>query len=107
MERPFSYIQKYYGVPAEFGRRVEIDSYGPGIIVEDRGNYIGVNLDKDKPSVVKSFHPTCGVEYGEMGKPRPLTRGQKRYLRYLSYGDGFQSFIDFCRWDAEPERPWN
>lgn len=44
-------------------------------------------------------------------KPRPpapkLTKSQERYSRFLEYGDGFASFLDYCRWDAEPERSWN
>lgn len=30
-----------------------------------------------------------------------LTRGQKRYERYLEYSDCFDSFLAFCYWDAE------
>lgn len=40
-------------------------------------------------------------------KPPTLRRSQARYARYREYGDSFGSFIDFCRWDAEPERSWN
>ena len=37
---------------------------------------------------------------GEPNKqPKKLTRGKKRYRRFLEYGDSFDSFIDFCRWD--------
>jgi len=40
--------------------------------------------------------------------PEPkLTRSQKRYRRFLEYGDGFDSFLEFCRWDSAPERSWN
>jgi len=39
-----------------------------------------------------------------MPKPPKLTRGQKRYKRFLEYGDCFDSFIEFCRWDAEQNR---
>lgn len=54
----------------------------------------------------------AGIEYVALNSPkRPpaskLTRSQKRYRRFLDYGDMFESFIDFCRWDAEPERSWN
>lgn len=34
------YIRRYYGVPAEIGRRVRIDGK-EGVIAEDRGAYIG------------------------------------------------------------------
>jgi len=100
------YVKKYYGVPAEIGRRIEHDG-NSGIIAEDRGHYIGVNFDKDKPGMVFNVHPTDKVKYLGMGKIRQMTRSQKRYQRYVRYGDGFDSFIDFCYWDALPEHSWN
>lgn len=101
------YVQEFYGVSACVGRRVI--AYGkPGIIAEDRGNYIGILLDCDKPGSVNNYHPTDGIEYlPEIGKVRQPGRSQSRYSRYLEYGDWFDSFIDFCRWDAETERSWN
>jgi hypothetical protein len=42
-----------------------------------------------------------------MGKIRKMKKSQERYQRYLEYGDGFDSFIDYCRWDSDPERTWN
>jgi hypothetical protein len=44
-----------------------------------------------------------------LGEPRRkrLTRSQMRYQRYRKFGDGFDSFIEFCRWDSEKGRPWN
>lgn len=93
----FEYVRQYYGVPACMHRR--IIAYGkPGIIVEDRGHYIGINLDEDKPNVVGSYHPEDGIEYGEMGKPRKLTPGQRRYQEYLKSayyeaGDSFACFL--------------
>jgi hypothetical protein len=50
---------------------------------------------------------TWRVEYAEIGNVRPMTKSQQRYKRFLEYGDRFDSFIDFCRWDAEPDRTWN
>lgn len=100
------YVREYYGVPAEIGRRVLVGGK-PGIIAEDRGHYIGVNFDEDRPGVICNCHPTSEVQYGEMGKVRKPSRYQVRYMRWLEYGDGFDSFIDFCRWDAQPERSWN
>lgn len=100
------YVREYYGVPAEIGRRVI--AYGkPGIIAADRGNYIGVTLDSEKPGTVNNYHPVDGIEYGEMGRVRKMTRSQARYSRFLEYGDMFNTFIDFCRWDSSPERSWN
>ena len=100
------YIKQYYGVPADIGRRVVVNGK-PGIIAKDCGNYIGVNFDDDKPGVISNCHPTWKVEYLDMGKIRQPTRSQARYQRFREYGDGFHSFIDYCRWDSEPERSWN
>lgn len=100
------YVREYYGVPAVIGRRVVV-SGKPGIIAEDRGHYIGVNFDSDKPGIICNAHPTHEVVYGEMGKIRHPSKSAARYQRYLEYCECFDSFIDFCRWDAEPERSWN
>jgi len=100
------YVQKYYGVPACIGRRVKIDGK-PGVIAEDRGAYIGVLFDGDKPNNISPCHPAWRVEYLEMGKVRKMTRSQKRYQRFREFGDCFDSFIDFCRWHDSPERSWN
>lgn len=100
------YAKEYYGVPADIGRRVIIAGK-PGIIAEDRGNYIGVNFDHDKPGVVTNAHPTWRVEYGEMGAIRRPSRSQRRYQRYLEFGDMFEDFRQFLRWDQHPERSWN
>lgn len=99
------YVRDYYGVPACIRRKVIC--YGkPGVIVEDRGNYIGVTLDSEKPGTVSNYHPTDGIEYQGMGMVRKPSHSQARYQRYLEYGDGFNSFLGFCRWDPEPERSW-
>jgi len=39
--------------------------------------------------------------------PEKLPRSKARYRRYLEFGDCFDSFIEFCRWDALPEHSWN
>lgn len=93
-----NYVRDYYKVPACIGRRVV--AYGkPGIIAEDRGNYVGILLDCDKPGSVNNYHPTDGIEYlDEIGKVRLMTRSQRRYAEYLRDGDCFDSFIDFCRY---------
>ena len=100
------YVKDYYQVPADIGRLVLVNDQH-GIIAEDRGNYIGVNFDSDKPGIISNCHPTWKVEYLEMGSIRQPTKSQQRYQRFLEYGDGFHSFIDYCRWDAGPERSWN
>mgnify|MGYP000356717878 CR=1 FL=1 len=100
------YVKNYYQVPACIGRRVEVEGK-PGIIAADRGHYIGVNFDEDKPGVIRNCHPTWQAQYLELGEIRNLTKSQERYKRFLEYGDGFHSFIDYCRWDADPDRTWN
>jgi hypothetical protein len=94
------YVREFYGVPACIGRRVV--AYGePGIIAEDRGHYIGILLDCDKPGSINNYHPTDGIEYlAEVGKVRPMTRSQKRYREYLRDGDCFDSFHDFLLYDT-------
>jgi hypothetical protein len=90
------YVRETYKVPACIGRRVI--AYGkPGIIAEDRGNYIGVNLDSDKPGRVSNYHPTDGVEYLGMGTVRRLTRSQQNYRDYLDTesGDSFAEWMRF------------
>ena len=103
MSVELEYVKKYYSVPACIGRLVKVDGK-PGIIAEDRGNYIGVNFDEDKPGVVCNCHPTWKVDYLGMGKIRRLTRSQERYKRYLKCNLDFDSFIDFCYYDAESQR---
>jgi hypothetical protein len=34
-------------------------------------------------------------------------RAKALYQRWLDYGDGFRSFLDYCYWDRDPERSWN
>lgn len=97
------YVRDYYGVPAELGRRVIVDGQ-PGIIIKDMGEYIGVNLDDDKPGVVSPCHPTWRVEYGEMGHIRRATRSQRRYQRYLDVGECFDSFRDFLLHESAQEK---
>lgn len=76
------YARSYYGVPACIGRLIDYDGK-PGIIAEDRGNYIGVNFDADKPGVVCNVHPTDEkLSYLGMGVVRRMTRSQARYKRY-------------------------
>ena len=100
------YVREHYCVPAAVGRRVVVGGK-PGVIAADRGHYIGVNFDADRPGVISNCHPTSEVTYGEMGTVRKPSRHAARYQRYLEYGDGFDSFLQFCRWDAQPERSWN
>ena len=92
------YVSKYYGVPACIGRRVMV--YGkPGIISEDRGNYIGVTLDTDKPGRVSNYHPTDQVEYLGMGEVRKLTRSQQNYRNFLRIDPGC-TFAEWMRFKS-------
>lgn len=75
------YVRQYYKVPAEIGRRITHRGRA-GIIVADRGHYIGVNFDDQKPSYVSNVHPTSEVIYGEMGQIRKMTPAQARYQQY-------------------------
>jgi hypothetical protein len=76
------YVQQYYGVPACIGRRVIVHGQ-PGVIEEDRGHYIGVNFDSDKPGHVFNAHPTDNVSYLGMGTIRKMTRSAARYREYI------------------------
>ena len=106
----FNYIKQYYGVHPFIGQRVRHNGNG-GIILKDRGNYLGVNFDSDCPTAICNVHPTDGVEYLERGEARQLSKkkmkAKQRYQRYLEYGDGFNNFLDFCHWDSDPEKSWN
>lgn len=90
------YIKETYGVPAEIGKRIDYKGQG-GIIAEDRGNYVGVNFDADKPGVISNIHPTDpGLIYLDgIGTIRKLTRSQQRYQDYLSseYPGNFAEYI--------------
>ena len=91
------YVQKYYDVPACIGRRVII-SGKPGIIAEDRGHYIGVLFDSDKPNNICNAHPTSEVVYLGMGKVRKMTRSQRRYQDYILHGDLFDTFGEYLKY---------
>ena len=44
----------------------------------------------------------------EERRNRPkLTRSQKRYKRYLEFGDSFDNFLHFLSWDGDKDRSWN
>lgn len=91
----FEHIIKHYGVPAEIGRRVIVDGE-PGVIAEDRGDYIGVLFDSQKPNSIVNCHPTWEVEYQGMGEVRKMTRSQKRYQDYLKAQEWYDgSFADW------------
>lgn len=94
------YVREYYDVPAEIGRIVTYQGKH-GIIAADRGNYIGVTFDSEKPGTISNIHPTDeGLKYLGMGVVRKIkmTRSQKRYQEYLGSfhyeaGDSFAEFL--------------
>jgi len=94
---PFAYIRDAYGVPAALGRRVTVDGK-PGVIAADRGHYIGVNFDADKPGAIRNAHPTWKVQYLDMGTVRPMTRSQRRYEAFLDA----DSSMGFGEWLKSP-----
>jgi hypothetical protein len=73
------YIKEHYGVPADIGRRIKINGVA-GIIAEDRGYYLGVSFDCDKPGVIKNVHPAWKVEYMGMGIIRRCGRQGSDYI---------------------------
>lgn len=58
-------------MPAEIGRRV-IAHGKPGVILADRGHYIGVALDEAPKKRIGNYHPTHEMQYGEMAETLPL-----------------------------------
>ncbi|MGC5703010.1 hypothetical protein J4P02_22645 [Pseudomonas sp. NFXW11] len=66
-----AYVREHYKVPAEVGRRV-IANGEPGVIMADRGHYIGVILDSDSKKRIRNYHPTWEMQYGEMADKLPL-----------------------------------
>jgi hypothetical protein len=90
----FEYVKKHYQVPACIGRIIEFNRK-TGVITEDRGNYIGVNFDKDKPGVIYNVHPTDNVKYLGIGKIRKITKSQQRYQDYLKVSDCYDNFANY------------
>lgn len=87
------YVQEYYEVPACIGRQVTINGRS-GVIVADRGNYIGVNFDNDNPGVVVNAHPTWKADYGGMSKVRKMSRSKRQYRDYLHS----ETTLTFAEW---------
>jgi len=92
----FAYIRRYYEVPACIGRGVVIDGK-PGVIVEDRGAYIGVVMDGDPATHVRPYHPTWMCAYGDMRPVPKITRSQRRYRDFLNADSGL-TFIEWLRY---------
>lgn len=91
----FEYVNENYGLNVFYGQSVIVNGKS-GVVVEDRGNHIGVNFDEDKPMIVSNCHPTWKVQYNNESKPiRKLTKSQLRYRAYMEYSDCFDSFKEF------------
>ena len=47
-----------------------------------------------------------GREYVAKNSPPPpkISKSKARYKRFLEFGDCFDSFIEFCRWDAQIQK---
>ena len=103
MSNNCEYVREYYNVPAEIGRRVTVNGK-PGIIFADRGHYIGVNFDSDKPGVIFNCHPASGVKYLEIGLCRKMTTAQLRYRRWLEVGECFEDFKSFLLYESAREK---
>lgn len=90
----FDYVRERYGVPAEIGRAVVVN-HRSGVIVADRGNYIGVNFDDESPGIVRNVHPKWEVVYGEMVEIRKPTRASAAWLEYMDadYGHSFAEWL--------------
>ncbi|MDU8420268.1 hypothetical protein B1F68_17320 [Pseudomonas syringae] len=86
MSHNCAYVRQHYQVPAEVGRRVI--AYGkPGIILADRGHYIGVVLDEDPKKRISNYHPTHEVQYGEMAENLPLKEYQVITVKTFDWFD--------------------
>lgn len=105
--QPLDYVVQYYGVPAAIGRRVV--AYGkPGIIVADRGHYIGVTLDDDPKRHVSNYHPVDGIEYGEMVDKLPKPPRRTNWDRYndADYSGEFHEFLGINKPEFEQRGDW-
>lgn len=100
------YIQSYYQVPAQIGRRVSYADQGTnrqGVIVGHQNQYIIIHLDGEKKPR-GCFHPTHGITYLETGKVPKVTRAQARYARYRRSVDCFGSFREFLAYEAQEKK---
>ena len=98
----FDYIQQYYKVPAETGRRVRYKDK-EGVITRSLNQYIEIHFDGDKkPS--GPFHPTDGITYLGMGDVPKLTRSQLRWQRYRESDGAFDNFRQFLAYEKTEKK---
>lgn len=95
----FEYIKNQYKVPAEMFREVIIDQR-KGVIVEDKGHYIGVIFYDDKEKNISSCHPTWEVVYLETFNDKPPKiknhKSKERYAHFLSL-DSDMTFFEYLK----------
>ncbi|MFJ3409479.1 hypothetical protein [Pseudomonas protegens] len=96
------YVRRHYGVPAEIGRRV-IANGEPGVIMADRGHYIGVVLDEDPKKRISNYHPTHEMQHGEMAEVLPLKEWQVMTAKCYDKFDVVHNIGDARRY---VERVW-
>ncbi|MEJ5863535.1 hypothetical protein [Pseudomonas farsensis] len=90
---PCEYVQRHYQVPACIGRRVI--AYGkPGVITSDFGHYIGIVLDEATKRRPGRYHPTDGIEYGDMADKLPKRWRMSNYDKFNDEDSG----LDFEEW---------
>ena len=80
----FEYIKATYAVDVKLGMDINFNG-DRGIVTEDKGHYIGVTFDKDKPGAVSNIHPTDEklTFTGKFRKIRKMSRSQQNYSNYL------------------------
>jgi len=88
------YVRDNYKVPACINRSITHKGR-TGIIVADRGHYIGVTFDDQASNVIVNVHPTDDVVYGGIKRLRTMTRSQRKYLAYLEVADCYESFAQY------------
>lgn len=92
----FEYIQNWYKVPAEMHREIEFEGR-KGIIVQDKGNYIGVQFYDDAKHVIHTMHPTYNVVYLDTFGNPPKVKNQKSKERYREYLNS-ETSMTFREW---------
>tara|TARA_R110002126_G_C10234945_1_gene480447 strand:- start:170 stop:457 length:288 start_codon:yes stop_codon:yes gene_type:complete len=80
----FEYIKATYEVDVDLGMDINFNG-DRGIVTEDKGHYIGVTFDKDKPGTISSVHPTDDLLSftGKYRKIRKMSRSQQNYSDYI------------------------
>lgn len=92
----FRYINKNYGIDARIGRLIRYIG-DLGVIIEDRGIYLGVNFLGTRRGLIVNVHPTYEVEYlDQVVEISKISKYEKSYNFYLTHFGKFKDFGDFC-----------